>query len=115
MSKFRFNLGPPSISRIYCKKCKEETLHGQWGICNHCGTKAKMDWRPPEAITVSGAHREWQRAHHSVRTGIEAGLKAGKKAEELARRLKCSMSLVWKVAKEIRYREQVARKASERL
>lgn len=36
----RLNFGPPSLSRIECRKCKEETLHVM-GKCNHCGTRIK--------------------------------------------------------------------------
>jgi hypothetical protein len=29
------NFGPRTLSRVYCEKCKEETLHVR-GVCNHC-------------------------------------------------------------------------------
>lgn len=29
------NFGPPTLSRLYCETCKEDTLHVR-GACNHC-------------------------------------------------------------------------------
>ncbi len=68
------NFGPRSLSRIYCARCKEETLHVR-GVCNHCkprpngsgeirgrGAKAESWWRADHdalyKAPMSARHRE---------------------------------------------------------
>lgn len=117
MSRFRFNFGAPSISRIYCEKCGEETLHKEFGICNHCGTKHRQDWSNPSSYALSTqsasrAHSEWK----NIRIKVECEIRLKKLSiPEISRKHKCSIPLVYKVLKELKTREQAARAASQRL
>lgn len=47
--------GKPSLSRMHCRKCNEESIH-RWGVCVHCGTEAPTK-EPPRGRPLGGPIR----------------------------------------------------------
>lgn len=72
----RLNFGPPSLSRVHCRKCNEETLHVM-AKCNHCGTKIKhKKVEQPQEWGVQLKRKRQREAMARLRSKIAAECKS---------------------------------------
>jgi hypothetical protein len=90
--------GPPSLSRIWCAKCKEETLHKSFGECVHCGRRVVQ---APTQLPFSMCGRVVA-VPPRMRTKIAKELRdnALEPLASIAKRLGCSVALLCKISKE---------------
>lgn len=68
--------GNMGLSRLYCRRCSEETLHRTGGVCVHCGTRYEV------AIPQNKAPVWMHQAHEANRRRIRAAKR--EKAQRLA-------------------------------
>lgn len=74
----RLNFGPPSLSRVYCRKCKEETLHVM-ARCNHCKTKIRhKKVEHPKEWGLALKQKRQREAMRALRAKIHAQCEAKK-------------------------------------
>ena len=67
-SDFSLNFGPPTLSRIYCDACKEETLHVR-GACNHCAPSRRGAARArgtPSGARAVKTESPWRADHDAT-------------------------------------------------
>lgn len=65
----RLIFGKPSLSRLMCSKCQEETMH-KWGVCVHCGTKVPTQ---PEHRTFAPRGRKAMKMRLALGQPISLG------------------------------------------
>jgi hypothetical protein len=89
--------GKPSLSRIWCTRCQEETLHKNFGQCVHC--KKRIAPTPTHLpFTMTG---RVVAVPPRMRTKIARELRMSNQSfVAIAKRLGCSVALLCKISNE---------------